>query len=190
MATDNPNSQNEPGGEITPPGEGLCTPILIDPKMEKADINLARRAIRERWPLTAEVRQGLINRLLRIVDKEEVAVSTKEGIEYLDGPADTNAIAAARVLVAIEGQSQADQHLIINADDDAAKPGGDTYNIGMVGDISLGQEPLSSEHAKRQVQEVLARVNARLGRTSPPCQETTVIDATPVKPKESDFSAL
>lgn len=186
MTENNENPQNEPGAELTPPGEGLSTPILVDPKMTKQDINLARRAIRERWPMTPEARAALTNRLLRIVDKEEVAVPTRDGgIEYVDSVADVNAISAARVLVAMEGQSQADQHLIIKADDDANKvQGGDTFNIGCVGQIALGQDPVSPEDARRQAQEVLARVRARTGGLkSPPGGENVAIDVTPVVPK-------
>lgn len=36
---------------------------------------------------------------------------TRDGVETVDGPADANAISAAKVLVAMAGQNQADRHL-------------------------------------------------------------------------------
>lgn len=66
------------------------------------------RAIREGWEIPKAKRGEIVDRLLRVMEKEEVAVMTKEGIETLDGPADTNAIGAARVLVAMDGQNQTD----------------------------------------------------------------------------------
>jgi hypothetical protein len=92
----------------SPGGQGE---ILADPHREQSDINLIRRAVRERWPVPAAMKVEVVERLRTIVAKTEVQVMTKEGLAMLDGPADSNANAAARVLVAMDGLNQADDHL-------------------------------------------------------------------------------
>ena len=180
---------NVPDGSQILSGNGLSTPILRDSiSAVKGDIGLARRAIRERWPMSDEARRGLMERLQEVVDKRVVEVPTKTGPAFLDGPADANAVAAARVLVAMDGQNQADAQFEAKEADKSTS--GDTYNIGCVGQIALGQEPLTPEDAKRQVQEVLARVRARIGVTSPPPEKTTVIDVTPAPAKSSGLADL
>ncbi len=177
---------NAPDGIQSPPGTGLSTPILLDPLAERKDIGLARRAIRERWNIPGVARQQIADRLLKIVAKDSVAVMTSKGPQSLEYPADVNAIAASRVLVAMEGQNQSDEQFDAKTDTVKQNPNGNTYNVGCVGQIALGQEPLTPEDAKRQVQEVLARVKARLGITSSSLGgECKVIDATPLPAKPS-----
>lgn len=144
---------------------------------------LARRAIRERWNISAVAREQIADRLLKIVAKETVAVMTSKGPQSLEYPADVNAIAASRVLVAMEGQNQSDEQFDAKINADKQSQAGDTYNVGCVGQIALGQEPLTPEDAKRQVQEVLARVRARISLSSPPDGVKNVIVAIPLPPK-------
>lgn len=96
---------------------------MTDPHRTPSDINLVSRAVRERWSIPADRRGVVVARLLEIVEKRTVDVMTKEGPASMEGPADSNANAAARVLVAMEGQNQADDHLADkNARLDDGKP--------------------------------------------------------------------
>lgn len=48
----------------------------------------------------------IVDRLFEIIEKKTVSVATKLGPVNLDGPADANAIAATRALIAMVGQNQ------------------------------------------------------------------------------------
>lgn len=85
--------------------------ILTDPHHTRADIRLAMRAVRNRWPVPEGLRGEIVERLRAIVNKERAEVVTMRGVEAIDAPADSNAINAAKVLVAMEAQNQADEHL-------------------------------------------------------------------------------
>jgi hypothetical protein len=91
--------------------------LLTDPTHVKADARMIQQAVRGRWGIRR--RNMIQKRLLGIVEKTEVEVMTKEGPAKMEGPADANAISAARVLVAMNGQDQADDHLEITK----GKPG-------------------------------------------------------------------
>lgn len=84
--------------------------LLTDPHRLQSDIKLAHRAVKERWPIVDKHKATLIERLMTVVNKEQVAVMTKAGPFLSDGEADKNAVAAARVLAMMEGQNQKDQH--------------------------------------------------------------------------------
>ena len=175
-------SPNGPDGIQTPPGKGLSTPILLDPLAERKDIAMLSNIIkRNRWPIPDEVKPALIARLCDIAERTSVDIMTKEGLVALKGPADITAVAAIRVIAMLEGQNQKDEHKLAEAE--SAKPSGDTYNVGCVGQIALGQEPLTPEDAKRQVQEVLARVKARIGGTASPAGTNNDIIAAPLPAK-------
>ncbi len=90
-------------------GKGVSG-LLLDPLAETKDISLLRRAIKERWRIPEDRKDGLVTRLFDIVEKTSVTVMTKDGPESIDDKADTNAIAAARVIVAMEGQNQIEQN--------------------------------------------------------------------------------
>lgn len=83
-----------------------------DPREVKKDLKLVERAVRNGWGIKRK--NMIVRRLQAIVEKTHVSVATKTGgTVEVDGPADSNAIAAARVLVAMNGQDQADDHLAI-----------------------------------------------------------------------------
>lgn len=90
-------------------GQGLSEPLLLDPHRRAADLRLANRAVRERWKLPSNKCDSLVDRLFDIAETTSVRVRTLEGYESQDGPADVNAIAAARVIVQMMGQNQADE---------------------------------------------------------------------------------
>lgn len=174
--------QDGPLPEDAATGKGFTTPFLLDPLSERRDIQMLKTALRKRWNIPDELKAGIVNRLSAIVDKEYVDVMTKQGPVSLDGPADINSVAAARVLVMIEGQNQSDEQFDAKSVADAGRKSGDTYNIGCVGSIALGQEPISPDDAKRQAQEILERVNSRVGRL--PAPEAKAV------PPSSDLSSL
>lgn len=81
-----------------------------NPKEVREDLKLVERAVRKGWNIK---RKNMVQRrLYEIMEKTHVSVPTKNGMVDCDGPADSNAIAAARVLVAMNGQDQADDHLV------------------------------------------------------------------------------
>lgn len=86
-----------------------------NPKEIKKDLRMIEGAVRKGWNIK---RKNMIQRrLLEIMEKTHVSVPTKNGMVDCDGPADSNAIAAARVLVAMNGQDQADDHLALKIND-------------------------------------------------------------------------
>jgi hypothetical protein len=104
--------------------------LCRDENKQREDIALIGRAIRNRWPMSAKTRRALVNRLVAVTEKEEVLVEygPDKTLIPMDGPADDKAIAAARVLVSMMGQNQADEHHT----DDANRPnGGVNVNVGI-----------------------------------------------------------
>ena len=88
-------------------GRGFLSSLLLDPLACRKDIGLVSQAVR-RWKLSDDKKAIVVERLIGIIEKTSIGVMTKDGIESVDGPADANAIAAARVVVTIEGQLQTD----------------------------------------------------------------------------------
>lgn len=102
--------------------------LLTNPNTVNKDLRLLNRAVRSGWNIR---RKNMIKRRLEsVLLKETVSVPTKNGMVEVDGPADSNAIAAARVLVAMNGQDQADDHLAMKVELEAqANKGGVNVNI-------------------------------------------------------------
>lgn len=88
------------------------TTLLEETNLTKQDAKLIERAVRERWPIGRRIKQTVIHRLRDIVEKREVTVMGKEGPFEVEAPADSNSVAAARVLVAMVGQNQADEERV------------------------------------------------------------------------------
>ena len=108
-------------------GWGLSEPILQEPCRVRQDMRLVQRAVKNRWPMKRAKCRGLVDRLFAISEKTAVSVVTRTGdVETIDGPADVHAIAAARVLVSMMGQNQADEHHA----DDLGKPDA-SVNVGV-----------------------------------------------------------
>lgn len=127
-------AQNTPE-DHTDRGLGLSGDVnglLLDPRASKKDIALARRAIKEKWPISAATRRHLVKRLVKVTRKEAVLVEWGVGEEKtlmpMDGPADANAISATKVLVQMMGQNQADEH---HAADLEKPAGGVNVNVGI-----------------------------------------------------------
>lgn len=102
-------------------GGGLSTDLLAAEgvaaeKVIADDLKLVGRAVREGWMPSKEIRKDIMERLSVIIKKPTCDVMTKQGPVALDGPADTNAIRAASVVVGMTGQDQTDHW---NADKNA-----------------------------------------------------------------------
>lgn len=82
-----------------------------DPKDVRKDLRLIESAVRKGWNIKRK--NMIVRRLTEIVDKTHVSVLTKQGPFDSEEAADRNAVAAARVLVAMNGQDQADDHLAV-----------------------------------------------------------------------------
>ena len=68
---------DEGKGEAPSGGQGELT-VLGDPHRLESDMNLIRRAVRERWPVAANRRPAVVDRLLKIVERETVDVPAGE----------------------------------------------------------------------------------------------------------------
>ena len=84
--------------------------LLGDERYVKADTALLRRAIREGWGVSRETKEAAKARMDEIVRKKVVLTLTQNGPVENEAVADSNAIAAARVLTSMTGQDQADDH--------------------------------------------------------------------------------
>ncbi len=99
--------QNVPGDTVGGQGEILPT---SDGHHTRADIALVGRAVRQRWGIPPEIRTELPAAMRQIVNKESVTILDSWGVA-IEVSNDRERIAAAKVLVAMEGQNQADDHL-------------------------------------------------------------------------------
>lgn len=81
--------------------------ILTDPHRTRSDARMLKMAVNRRWPRPKNV-EAIVERLEGIVGKEFSEIVTKDGVISIDTPADSNAIRAAAVLVAMEAQNQKD----------------------------------------------------------------------------------
>ena len=90
-------------------GIGLSEPILQDPHRVYEDTRIAAVAIKKRWNIPEGKRSGLIDRLFGITEKTSNVILTKAGPFDSESDADKNAVAAAKVILAMEGQNQVDE---------------------------------------------------------------------------------
>lgn len=111
-------------------GWGLSEPTLMEECRIRQDMRMVERALKARWEIPPEKRQALVDRLMQIAGKTLVMVPTKHGIVHIDGPADANAVSAARVLVQMMGQNQADEHAAIPKE-------GTTVNVAVMGSAAI-----------------------------------------------------
>ena len=70
------------------------------------DLALLERAIREHWPIPADVRVKIIKRMVRVIERETVGIPTPTGVYESEAQADRNAIGAA---AQIRGMTQDDR---------------------------------------------------------------------------------
>lgn len=77
---------------------------------------MVERAVRRGWNIPAATKDIIKERLVGIVTKESVTVLTAGGTATVEAQADTNSIAAARVLVKMDEIDQADDHLAMKTE--------------------------------------------------------------------------
>jgi len=191
MATNDQNSHCEPSVPDDAPGRDFSFPsgFLEDSLAARKDISMLSNILtRRRFGLSHETKQRLICLLCRIAEKQYVDVVTSDGIQQIDGPADKTAVMAMKVLALFEQIDQKDAHKLIDIElKRIEKPSsGTTINIGAVGNMSLGQEPLSAEHAKQQALEILERVKSR---TKPP-EPAPIVVQNKLESKLDDLEEL
>lgn len=138
-------------------GRGDSGMLLLNENQVQSDTRLINRAVRGRWGVR---RTGMIRRRLEgIVEKESVTVASRVGPIDVDYPADVNAVAAARVLVQMNGQDQADDHFAIKAKLPQAQPG------VSIGNVNVNLDPRQS---------AILQLAQRLGATELICDNTTI----------------
>jgi len=119
--------------------------LLINDKPNR-DIALVANAVRKGWPIKAANARAIVQRLLAITEKTEVSVPCKDGgVEFAEHPADVNAIAAARVLVAMHGQ---------NVKQSEGPKTGPTINVGV-------QVDARSDDRRTRTLEIAERIRTR-----------------------------
>ncbi len=77
-------------------------------KREQEDIRLVSRAVRHGWKVPVDRRPAIVERLVGLVERTSVTVSTMAGPVEDQSRADSNAIQAAKVLVDMDGKDQTD----------------------------------------------------------------------------------
>lgn len=100
--------QQAPEDDESSRGIGLSEPLLQDPHRVYEDTRIAAVAVKKRWDISEDKRRVLVDRLLGIVDRKSNTILTKAGPFDSKSDADKNAIAAGKVIVAMEGQNQTD----------------------------------------------------------------------------------
>lgn len=93
--------------------DGLQSDLLLNDTATKKDLRLVKRYLR--WDGIDENARAILNRLMRIVDKETCEVMTKQGPVFLDSAADQNAIAASGVIVQMMAQNQREELAMLKA---------------------------------------------------------------------------
>lgn len=95
----------------SPKSDGVAGVVAIsDLNEERRDCGVLRRAAHEGWDVPAEDRPHIVSRMVGIVKRQTVTVATMMGPCESESVADGNAIQAARVILAMTGQQQADRH--------------------------------------------------------------------------------
>lgn len=72
--------------------------LFNDPKRIKSDLKMVASAMSGKWNISDDKMNLIVERLAGIVEKEEVAVATKDGVVHDEYKADANAIRAATLL--------------------------------------------------------------------------------------------
>lgn len=173
-------------------GEDALHGLLLDPHRVKSDIRMLNHVFKGKGPPPHHIEE-IWNRLMLHLRTDAVReIDPASGMMVINDRqgADISIKAAGmlgKFLKLFVDNEQAAMELVQKENQKV----GDTFNIGCVGQIALGQDPVSPEDAKRQAQEVLARVRARTGGLkSPPGGENVVIDVKLEPPKSIGLDDL
>ena len=89
---------------------GGTSTILVEPTEVRQDCRLVTQAVQQRWPITPDRAAMVVDRLMGIIQTTQVMAPTADGgIGPDQGKADSNAVAASRVLTAMVSQNQRDE---------------------------------------------------------------------------------
>lgn len=97
-------------GTVTENLGGLGESLISEDRTKVADINLIRRAARERWPIPEAKRALASQILMRIAETDTVTIVNDEGNSFEVNNA-RNQVAAIRALAALDTINQSDDHL-------------------------------------------------------------------------------
>lgn len=87
----------------------MLSDLLTSPRHVRRDCRELLSAVKKRWDIPDK--DAIVKRLFAILNKETVTATNAEGDEIVsEAAADRNAAAAAKVLLALEAQNQADEH--------------------------------------------------------------------------------
>jgi hypothetical protein len=163
MISSEPSSFSSEESQRDDPLHGL----LLDPHHVRADIRILTYAFKGKGPPAHHIEE-IWHRLMlhlrtdavREIDPESgmMIINDRQGAEV--------SLKAAGVLHKFVKLFVDDEHAAQGML--KKKQAGDTtVNIGMVGNMSLGQEPLTPQDAKAQAQAILERVKARMKPPEP-----------------------
>lgn len=137
--------EDRPTGDNSSWGKGGVLKDIENPSEVKKDLSLLNRALKGRWNLSDQKKQQIQDRLMEVVEKREVTVASKDGVDTVEEPADRNAVAATRVLVQMHGQDlEADQFEAKNGKPEPPQPLGNIINVfpGQPADSKFRASPL------------------------------------------------
>lgn len=163
--------------------------LLLDPQKTRSDIRMLTHAFKGKGPPAHHIEE-IWNRLMLHLRTDAVReIDPDSGMSFLNDQKGAEiSIKAAGMLGKFLEMFVKDEHLAMGLLAKKEEKGGDTYNIGCVGSIAMGQEPVSQDEAKQQAQQVLARVRARIGVQSPPAGENAAVSATEAVATASSLS--
>lgn len=163
-----------------PNGEDPLHGLLLDPHHVKADIRMLAHAFKGKGPPTHHIEE-IWNRLMlhlrtdavREVDPESgcVVINEQRGADI--------SIKAAGMLGRFLEMFVKDEQLAMGMAQEAAK-GDTTINIGAIGSISMGQEPLTPDAAKLQAEAILEAVRSRVKKPEPVRVESKLDDLSSI----------
>jgi hypothetical protein len=174
--------ENEPSSAR--PNEGLGSDplhgLLLDPNKVRSDIRMLAHAFKGKGPPSHHIEE-IWNRLmlhLRTDAVREIDPETGMNIVNEKMGADISIKAAGMLGRFLEMFVKDEQLALGMMEKEAAKS--TTINIGAIGSISMGQEPLTPTDAKLQAEDILQRVLSRTKQPEPVRVENKLDDLSSI----------
>lgn len=188
--TEMPENEHPTKGFVEDNGADPLHGLLLDPRHVRSDIRLLNHAFKGKGPPAHHIEE-IWNRLMLWLRTDGVReIDPESGMMLINDKlgAEISIKSAGMLAKFLKMFVDNEQNALKMIQEQEKAPAGDTYNI--VGSIALGQEPLTQDDAKKQIQEILANVKARLGQDSPPAGASNMIDVTPEPAKPSSLDSL